>query len=271
MIGDDTALIAPLKAMVEGAPPYIFAAAGVFARVGAALFFLPGIGEMAVPMRLRLAIALAIAVVLAPIVAGFAPVAPLTPGTLTIVLIAEAGAGLVIGLSFRLLIHALQIAGTVASQSVTISHLFGNAIAGEAEPSLASFLAMGGVAVALAAGLHVDAVAALATLYDVLPFGLGLAGGPVAEWSTARVGETFALGLGLAIPFVLAGFAYNMALGALSRAMPQLLVALVGVPFLVGLGMAVLWLALPEIFARWLEALAIIADNPLAGPFGRGS
>ena len=89
--------------------------------------------------------------------------------------------------------------------------------------------------------------------------------GELAEWSTARVAEVFALGVSLALPFIAIGFAYNLALGALSRAMPQLLVALIGVPMLIGLGLIVFYLALPEIFARWGVVLANVLANPLGG------
>lgn len=268
--GDD-AMVAVLAGIFGAAPSFIIAAAGVFARVGAALAVLPGLGERGIPLRIRLGVALAIAWLLTPIMVAFADAVPQRPMALLLLIIAEAAAGLLIGLSFRLLVWALQIAGTIASQSISISHIFGNPLAGEAEPSLATFLSMGGIALMLAAGLHVDVVAALASLYVVLPFGLGIAGPAAADWSSTRIGEAFSLGLSLAAPFVLAGFAYNLTLGALSRAMPQLLVALVGVPLLVGLGFAILWLSLPEMMARWEGARALIALDPLGSLIGSPS
>ncbi|MEL6574590.1 MAG: flagellar biosynthetic protein FliR [Pseudomonadota bacterium] len=268
--GDD-AMVAVLAGLFGAAPSFIIAAAGVFARVGAALAVLPGLGERGIPLRIRLGVALAIAWLLTPIMVAFADAVPQRPMALLLLIIAEAAAGLLIGLSFRLLVWALQIAGTIASQSISISHIFGNPLAGEAEPSLATFLSMGGIALMLAAGLHVDVVAALASLYVLLPFGLGIAGPAAADWSSTRIGEAFSLGLSLAAPFVLAGFAYNLTLGALSRAMPQLLVALVGVPLLVGLGFAILWLSLPEMMARWEGARALIALDPLGSLIGSPS
>jgi len=87
-------------------------------------------------------------------------------------------------------------------------------------------------------------------LYRTLPFGELVGGEAVAEWSIARVAEVFAFGLSLALPFIAVGFVYNLALGALSRAMPQLLVMLVGVPLLVWLGVVTLYIVVPEVFAR---------------------
>jgi flagellar biosynthetic protein FliR len=242
-----------------------FAMAGVFLRVGAALFLVPGLGERAVPMRLRLGAALALAVILAPLIAPAVGQAPATPAALAGALAAEATAGLVIGLAFRLLVLALQTAGAIAAQSVSVAQMFGSGVAPEPEPTIATLLAMGGIVLALAAGLHVHLVAALAGLYRVLPFGEMPGAGALAEWSVARVSEVFALGLSLALPFVAVGFAYNLALGALSRAIPQLLVALVGAPLLIGLGLVALHAALPEIFDRWGLALARLLADPLGG------
>lgn len=259
------------------APAAVLLAAAVFTRVGAAMAVLPGIGEAAIPMRLRLALTLAISAVVLPalwptlmpeIERARAAAGPAVGALVLGLVAAEAVAGLLIGLAFRFTVFALQIAGTVAAQNITISHLFGNPATPEPEPSIASLLAMGGTTLALIAGLHVDAVAALARLYAVLPLGAWPGTGDAAAWTTARAAEAFALGVGLATPFVLVGFAYNLALGALSRAMPQLLLTLVGVPLLVGLGLLTLWLATPELFARWGEALGRVLADPLGGFLG---
>jgi flagellar biosynthetic protein FliR len=254
-----------LTPLFEMAGILAFVAVGVFTRIGAALFLVPGLGERAVPMRVRLGAALALTLVLAPIIAPMADQSPPTSSALAWLMLAEAASGLVIGLAFRLLIIALQIAGSIAAQNLSISQMFGAGVAPEPEPTIATLLGMGGVVLALVAGLHVRLIVSLADLYQVLPFGVMPGGSALAEWSTARVSEVFALGLSLALPFIAIGFAYNLALGALSRAMPQLLVALVGVPLLIGLGLAVLWLSIPEIFARWGDALQHVLADPLGG------
>lgn len=254
-----------LAPLFELAGLVMFVAVGVFVRVGAALFLVPGLGERAVPLRLRLAAALALTLILAPLVAPMAGAAPETPAGLVRVLLAEAAAGLVIGLAFRMLVLALQIAGAIAAQNVSVAQMFGAGVAPDPEPTIATMLAMGGIVLALQAGLHVYLVAALAGLYGPLPFGELPLAGALAEWATERVAEVFAFGLSLALPFVAVAFAYNLALGALNRAMPQLLVALVGAPLLIGLGMLTLYLTLPEVFARWGAALAAVLADPLGG------
>ncbi len=255
----------PLAEIFRTAEAYVLTVAGVFARVAAVAFLLPGIGERGISIRLRLGAALALSLLLAPIMAPLLPLQPKDAPGLVHMIAAEAVAGLVIGLGFRLLVHALQIAGTAAAYHLSISHVFGSPVDTAPEPTIATFLAMGGVVLALQAGLHFEIVAALARLYEVLPFGVFPNPGALAELSVARVAEVFALGIALAFPFIAISFAYNLALGAISRAMPQLLVVLIGVPLLIGLGLLTLWAALPAIFARWLEALGALFADPIGG------
>lgn len=254
-----------LTSIFDWAGGLVFVAMGIFARIGAALFLVPGFGERAVPTRIRLGAALSLAALLTPMIAPMVAALPDDISTLSLMLAAEAAVGLVIGLAFRLLVIALQVAGSVAAQNLSISQMFGAGVAPEPEPTIATMLAMGGIALALAAGLHVHLVVALAGLYRTLPFGIMPLGSDLAQWSTTRVGAIFSLGVSMALPFIAIGFAYNLALGALNRAMPQLLVALVGAPLLIGLGLAVLHISLPEIFARWSRELAAVLIDPLGG------
>ncbi|MGF1554252.1 MAG: flagellar biosynthetic protein FliR [Paracoccaceae bacterium] len=262
----EDALLAALEQALASSPERVLLAVCVFARIGAAFFLLPGFGAQGLSMRVRLGAALAAAWIVVPVIApSLADRVPGTPAALLLAIGAEATAGLVIGLAFRALVFALQIAGGIAAAHLSIAHLFQSPTAPEAEASVTTLLTVGGVALAMIAGLHVDAVVALVRLYDVLPFALMPEAGEAAGWWAARVGEAFGLGLSLALPFVLVSLAYNLALGALSRAMPQLLVALVGAPLLVLLGLGALWLSIPELMARWGGAMGLVAADPLGG------
>jgi len=253
-----------LATILEAAEAMVFTAMAVFVRVGAIAFLLPGLGERGLPMRVRLGGALALTVLVAPLIRPLVPETPDTPAGVVAMIAAEASAGLIIGLGFRFLILMLQIAGTTAAQHLSISHMFGSGVAPEPEPTIATLLSLGGIVLAMLAGLHVQVVAALAGLYDLLPFGRFPDAGDLAGWSSARIAETFARGVGLAFPLIAISFAYNLALGALSRAMPQLLVALIGVPLLVGLGHLTLYLTIPELYASWSGPVARILADPLA-------
>ena len=90
----------------------------VFARISAMVMLLPGLGELSVPMRVRLTVALVLAAVLLPLhrhayqvdLRTFGPVVPL--------LGQEVFVGAVLGLTVRLMIAALQVAGSVVAQQL---------------------------------------------------------------------------------------------------------------------------------------------------------
>ena len=62
------------------------------------------------------------------------------------------------------------------------------------------------------------------------------------------------------------GFAYNVALGAINRAMPQLMVAFVGAPAITAAGLLILMLAAPVILHFWGVRLDRLIADPLAMP-----
>ena len=99
----------------------IFAPFLVFMRVGSAFVLLPGFGEAYVAMRYRLLLAAAISFAIAPVVEGGLPSLPPTPAELTMLLLTEIGIGLFLGMSARLVLAALQVAGSIIAMQVGLS------------------------------------------------------------------------------------------------------------------------------------------------------
>ncbi|SNT03892.1 flagellar biosynthetic protein FliR [Tropicimonas sediminicola] len=235
----------------------------VFLRVGAAMAVLPAFGEQNIPPRIRLSLALAFTLIVAPAVDVSGVQA--SPAVLLPLLATEPLVGLAFGLVLRLMIFVLQMAGSMAAQSTSLSQLLGGA-AGEPLPAFGHVLVIGGLALAVLSGLHVRIAEALVASYVDFPIGLGIDSATLAEIWVARVGDAFALAFSLAAPFVIAAFLYNLALGAINRAMPQLMVVLVGAPAITAGGLALLALLAPLLLQLWLEVL----QDVLADPFGGG-
>ncbi len=250
----------PLLAQAVGlAGPSLQDAFAVFLRVGGLLAVLPAFGEQSVPVRVRLAIALAFTAVVLPAVADGLPDLRY-PGAL---FLSEVAAGLILGLGLRLLIMALMMAGTLAAQSASVSQLFGGA-APEPQPAFANLFVMAGLALAVMSGLHVRAAELLILSYDILPAGRPPLPGDVAQWGLGRVSHAFGLAFSLAAPFVLAALIYNLALGVINRAMPQMMVALVGAPALSLGALALLAITAPALMQAWMAALSAGLAQPFA-------
>jgi flagellar biosynthetic protein FliR len=235
----------------------------VFLRVAAAVSLLPGFGEQSVPMRIKLAIAIAFTCIVAPALSAPAPAYSVP--TLATLAATETFAGVLLGLGVRLFVLALQTAGAIAAQSTSLSQILGGA-ATEPLPAIGYVLSMGAIALAVMAGLHVKAAQLLIHSYVLLPMGLFSPGGDVADWGLGQIAHAFELAFVLAAPFVLMSVLYNLALGVINKAMPQLMVAFVGAPVITLGGLLLLFLAAPTMLSVWMASL----DHFLANPFGSG-
>ncbi|OSP54763.1 flagellar biosynthesis protein FliR [Pseudoruegeria sp. SK021] len=237
----------------------------VFLRIGSALTLLPGFGEQSVPVRVKLALAFAFTAVVAP---AIAPNLALPAPSLT-ALVRTIGTetlnGLILGFSVRLFIWMLQVAGTIAAQSTSLSQLLG-AEAIDPQPAIAQILQISGLALAMIMGLHVRIAEALILSYDPLPLGQVPLASDLSLWALARVAETFGLAFTFAAPFVITSLIYNVALGVINRAMPQLMVAFVGAPAITAGGLALLLLVAPIILPIWADLLAARLSDPMGMP-----
>jgi flagellar biosynthetic protein FliR len=256
-----TDIIAPLTELAGLGQEVMWAAFLVLMRVGAAMAVLPAFGEQAVPQRVRLVLALAFTAIVAPAVSPDPTDLPV--GVLPVM--AEVLAGLAIGISLRLFIIALQVAAAIIAQATSLAQMFG-AMGPEPQPAVGHLLTMAGLALAVAAGLHVRAAELLILSYDVMPSGRLPAAADISDWGLAQVSRAFALGLTLAAPFVIAGTLYNLAMGVINRAMPMLMVSFLGAPALSLGGLALLAIATPLALVLWSQTLDSFFSDPFRVP-----
>ena len=227
----------------------------IFCRVGAAAALLPGFGEQVVPARIKLAGALAFTAILVPLLWDQIAQASLDQALAYIVL-TETVIGLAIGLFFRLIVVVLQITGAIAAQSTSLSQIFGAGLGSEPQAAFATLMVVAGLALAASLGLHVQLTEAFLFSYDLFPPVSILAPADGSEWGVAHVSQAFSFGFSLAAPFLIASVIYNFGLGVINRAMPQLMVALVGAPAISLGGLAILFAAAPLILATWIGYFA---------------
>lgn len=240
----------------------------VFTRVGAIVGLLPGFGERAIPTRVRLAAAIAFTAIVWPVLTpaltenGATGDGP--PFSLGRLIMAEAAAGLMLGVAIRMLLWAMQFAGSIAAQSTSVLQIFGAGATPDPMPTIGNLMTIAAIAIALVGDLHIKASLVMIGSYDVLPLGVFPVAGDLANWGVARAAAAFGLAFSLAAPFLILGLVYNIALGAISRAMPQLMVVLIGAPAIVAIAIILLMLAAPVMLTHWSGAL----DQTLADPFG---
>lgn len=234
----------------------------VFLRVGSVVMVLPAFGEQSVPLRVKLSIAFCFTIIVA-LTAPFNPTtySSLTMNSLVRHLIAEPINGLVLGIGFRLFVHALQTAGAIAAQALSLSQIIGGAGV-DPMPALGQVLVIAGLAIAVMAGLHVQAAEAIILSYSLLPIGQFPLAEDISRWGVTQVSKAFWLAFSLASPFLIVSVLYNLTLGVINRAMPQLMVAFIGAPAVTFAALGLMMLVSPFILLAWLETLATFSSNP---------
>lgn len=234
--------------------PQVYAAGLIFARLGAMMMLMPGIGDGSVPARVRLAFAFLFALMMFPVLGGEVGPVPATNGEMFGQILREVLIGLMIGTILRTMLGALGIAGEIVSIQSTLA-FSQTTNPGQAQPStsLSTFLTVMGVALIMAADLHHMFLAAIISSYRLFPFGGDLPVGDAAQLAVQTTAQAFALGLQLAAPVVVFSLIFNIAAGLVGRVMPQFQIFFVATPLLVLGSLAIFALSLGVLGMVWLD------------------
>jgi flagellar biosynthesis protein FliR len=238
-------------------PANIFAAALVFARLGSALMLLPGIGEIYVSPRLRLVLALGLTLVATPVVAPSLPRIPAGMIQLFFMLGGEIGIGLFLGTIARILLAAVEVAGTIISVNLGLSAaLIFNPLMQQQESITGAFYSVAGVLIIFLADLHHPMLRALVSSYGVFEPGAVLQLGDFSDAIARAVTESFKIGVEMAAPFMIIGTIFYVAVGLISRLTPQLQILFVIQPLQIVAGLFAFGLLLATGLQWFIERFA---------------
>lgn len=253
-----------VEALIALSQDMLWLHALVFFRVAPMIALFPGFGETTVPVRIKLGLALGLSAITAPALAPELGVV-LRPGPdIVRLILTETAIGLVLGAGIRLFVLALQTAGAIAAQSTSLSQILGGASI-TPMPAIGHLLVTGALALAMILGLHLRLAEFAIESYRLFPPGLLPEAAGVADWGTGRVAHAFGLAFTLAAPFVIASMLYNLTLGVINRAMPQLMVVFVGAPAITAAGLILLFLLAPVIIGIWATGLGGFLADPVGG------
>ena len=249
MTPEDAALVAAL-------PGLAFQAVLVFARLGAAVMLLPGLGEQEIPPTIRLALGLALLALLLPPLAPGLPPAPADGAEAVRLIAQEAAIGIWLGGLARILALALAMAGQAVAMLIGLQGvLVTDPSLGAQATALGRAFGLMTAVLVLSGGLYAIALRALAESYAVLPAGAPLPTGLAAESIAAAGAASLDLALRLAAPFVIAAVVLNIALGLLARLAPQVQTFFIAIPGQILAGLALLALLAPPLVATHAGAL----------------
>jgi flagellar biosynthesis protein FliR len=225
-----------------------------FARIGAMVMLMPGLGETNIPVRVKLSAALLLTMIMLPLhrQAYQIDTQSLTP--LLVLMLQEIFIGIVLGATARVTLGALQVAGSVIAQQMGLGFVTAvDPTQGQQGLLVGNFLTMLGVTLIFATDSHHLVIAALNDSYKIFAPGELMSSGDVAALATRAFATSFKIGLQLSAPFLVFGLVFNIGLGVLARLMPQMQVYFVGAPLSILAGFLILAAVLAAMMGTYLD------------------
>lgn len=224
-----------------------------FARIGAMVMLLPGLGEVNIPVRIKLATALLLTMIVLPLHRQAYQVDLQALSPLLVMMVHEIVIGIVLGATARVTLSALQVAGSVIAQQMGLGFVTAvDPTQGQQGVLIGNFLTMLGVTLLFSTDSHHLVIAALSDSYKIFAPGEVIPSGDVASLATRAFAAAFKIGLQLSAPFLVFGLVFNIGLGVLARLMPQMQVYFVGAPLSILIGFLIFGMVLAAMMGTFL-------------------
>jgi flagellar biosynthetic protein FliR len=225
-----------------------------FARIGAMVMLLPGLGEQNIPVRVKLSIALLLTLIILPLHRAAYQVDLKSLAGPMVLMVHEIVIGIVLGATARVTLSALQVAGAVIAQQMGLGFVTSvDPTQGQQGVLIGNFLTMLGVTLLFATDSHHLVISALNDSYAVFGPGEIMPSGDVAALATSAFTAAFRIGLQLSAPFLVFGLVFNIGLGVLARLMPQMQVYFVGVPLSIFAGFLIFGIVIAAMMGTFLD------------------
>ncbi len=243
----------------------LFALVLVFARIGAALMVMPLFGEQSIPARARLLFALAVTITVTPFLTPILPPMPATGLGLAILLIGEILIGIFIAMLIRILFILLEIAGSAIVMQIGLSSatIF-NPMISEQTSAFATFFGLIGLVIMMQTDMHHLLLRGIVDSYGLFAPGQGIILGDASQSIVQVVGQAYRVGIQMTGPFFIAMTMVNVALGLLSRLMPQLQVFFLAQPVQIILGFILLIVTLTSLMYVFVDTIGNAIQGLLA-------
>jgi flagellar biosynthesis protein FliR len=233
----------------------------VLFRIGGLVLAAPLFSSAAIPMRIKMLMTVAMAAAVFPS-ASVHLTMPLTLETALTGLLGEMAIGLFIGFCLSIMLMSVQLAAELMSHQagILLGSVF-NPMLDNSESVLSQLYYFAALLGFLAIGGHRQVVRALLDSFETIPpLGFQFTGGLV-ELVLDLVAVAFEIAIRISAPTVIALMLAMLALGFISRTVPQLNILTIGFPLKLGLALLVMALTVMSLEPLLLEVL----DTGIAG------
>ncbi|MBI9017114.1 MAG: flagellar biosynthetic protein FliR [Phycisphaerae bacterium] len=219
----------------------------VLFRIGGLLTSAPMFSSVSIPVNIKIFIALILAMIIFPVV----PTVTWAPDSYLVLAIAigsEMLIGIAMGFVISLIMLGVQLGAEIMSQQMGLSMSQLIDPSSNAQTTVISqfFLLLVTVIFLISNG-HLVLIQALRNTFDVVPLMAGFHSQAVVDTMIATITTAFQLGICIAGPGLVAIFLATLALGFISRTMPQLNILAAGFPIRIGLSFVILLVTLTAV------------------------
>jgi flagellar biosynthetic protein FliR len=221
-------------------------------RMTGMLATMPGLGQVRIPVVIRVCLALLLALIISPLVPP--PQAmPSSMFSMAGIMVTELAAGLLMGLAVAWIIDIVAFAGQLMDTQMGFSFVqFLDPVSAHPVSVSGSVLTQITLVFIFVANLHHQMILAVVASYRILPIGQALPMKPLLVITT--MGLILVRGFQLAFPVLLTLFLVDVLEGISGKFMPQLQLIQLSFPIKITVGLSVLVIVLRE-FSAWLQPL----------------
>jgi flagellar biosynthetic protein FliR len=218
----------------------------ILVRVASMLTVIPFFESRNVPFLVKSGLAMAVTWLLMPQVSGLPPSLNASPVAFALGLASEVIIGLIIGFMLQLVFVGVQLAGQTAGFQM------GFAIANVVDPAssmqipiLSQFLNLFALMIFLSLDIHHYFIKALVDGFEIIPFWAARFDGNIFSLLVRTVSNAFVIAVKIGAPVMVALLLTSVALGLISRTVPQMQIFIVAMPVKIILGLLFLGFSLP--------------------------
>jgi len=247
-------LLAPIQQIFEQIPMFVL----VMFRMAGLIVLAPLMGSVTVPNKVKVLMVLVLSMAIFPLV----PPIVYAPNSLLGLSVAVAGEmliGISIGFVLLLLFVGIQFGAEL------VSYQMGFSMAQLIDPMtdisttvLSQFYLLLGTLLYVLMDGHLILIKSLAQTFQTIPLLGGFNGLPVLKVCVVVITEAFKLGIRIAGPALVALFLEALAMGFISRTMPQLNILAAGFPIRIILALVLLLASMCTVLMLFQESLVMV-------------
>jgi flagellar biosynthetic protein FliR len=243
----------------------------VLARIASFVIALPLLGGGGTPPYVKILLIVAMTFVMFPVVkAGYPPPSPTPPDQISLGLVvqgllSEVVLGMIMGFGARMIFAAVELGGEMAGMQI------GFGVANAFDPiSNEQVSLMRQIYMAIAALIFVSiygdhvVLRAMAHSFLWVPSSGFMVKGPLIEQIIRMGSELFLLGMKIAAPITVALILTQIAMGVISRVVPQVQIFLFSFPLTIGIGLMVFGLSLSLYVGLLKEQMGVHLERQLS-------